>query len=437
MANPARTLTARGRTLTLDQWAAETGISKTTLCSRIDWLGWDAERALTTPVDRRFRRGGRPRSGAPRSAPRLREDAKGVAFARWRSFHRDHYRAFGPWGEPETLAAYRRFCAEWASGAFDAAPASDRPGAAVAVAELVLRWWKWADVEYRKLGKRTAAYHVARSVGRALADLYGTTPVDEFTPTALRAVRGSWVESGFARTTVNDYTGAAVRCFRWGAAHSLVPAGVVSALEAVEPLKAGRTAAPERSRRRPATDADVTATVAKLPDTTRGRMVAAMIQIQRLAGLRPQHLAEMRVGNLERTGEVWKYTPPAAGNKTLHVGKAPVFYFGPRAQALLAPFLAGKGPDDHVFVYLHGERPRRLPRDGYARAVAVAAEAAGVPHWTPHQLRHALATEVAARFASIDHAAAAIGDNAATAAAVYVHVDPRERAAIEVARAMG
>jgi integrase len=73
---------------------------------------------------------------------------------------------------------------------------------------------------------------------------------------------------------------------------------------------------------------------------------------------------------------------------------------------------------------------------GYARAVTAASRKAGAK-WTPHQLRHALATEVAAKFRSLEHAAAAIGDSEAVASAVYIHVDPRERAKIEVARLMG
>jgi integrase len=165
-----------------------------------------------------------------------------------------------------------------------------------------------------------------------------------------------------------------------------------------------------------------------------------MIRVQRLAGLRPQHVAEMRVCDLDRSGEIWRYTPPPAGTKTLHLDKRPAFYFGPRSQTVLLPFLAGKSGEDHVFTWTRaGKVPKvwRVSRLCYSKVVKTACEAAKVKPWTPHQLRHALATEVAARFSSIEHAAAAIGDSTATAAAVYVHIDPRERAAIEVARAMG
>lgn len=437
MSNPPRTLTANGRTLTLDHWSRETGLPKQTLCSRLDCLKWTPERAVTTPVNKQHRRGGRPRAGAPRPVPRLREDGKGQAIARWRSAGRDHFRTFGAWGSADAVAAYRRFAAEWATGAYDAAPATTAPGAVVYVGEIVAAWITHADREYRKLGKRTSEYGICRSACRALAELYATMPAADFTPAALRAVRDVWVKAGHSRGTCNGYATRIVRAFRWASGQSLVPPAVVATLEAVEPLKAGRTAAPDLPRRQAVADDVVAATVAKLPATARGETVRDMIAVQRLAGLRPQHITEMRVGDLDRAGEVWKYTPPPAGTKTLHLDRRPVFHLGPRAQLAILPLLSGKGSADHVFTYATGGRVRRISRAGYGLAIRAACEAAGVTPWTPHQLRHALATAVAERFQSIDHAAAAIGDNAATAAAVYVHVDPRERAAIEVARAMG
>ena len=135
----------------------------------------------------------------------------------------------------------------------------------------------------------------------------------------------------------------------------------------------------------------------------------------------------MRAGEVDRTGDVWRYTVGAA-NKNRHRGKKQVYYLGPKAVAALRPYLEGVAPADRVFA---------VGRMAYASAIAQAAVRAKVEPWAPHQLRHALATEVAARFRTLEHAAAAIGDSEAVAAAVYVHVDPRERAKIEVARLMG
>lgn len=47
-----RLLSFQGRSQSLTQWARETGISPASLKSRIS-LGWDVEKALTTPIDKR------------------------------------------------------------------------------------------------------------------------------------------------------------------------------------------------------------------------------------------------------------------------------------------------------------------------------------------------------------------------------------------------
>jgi hypothetical protein len=51
----ARYITFAGRTLTLMDWAKEVGIDYTALIRRID--RWGVERALTTPVETKFRNG--------------------------------------------------------------------------------------------------------------------------------------------------------------------------------------------------------------------------------------------------------------------------------------------------------------------------------------------------------------------------------------------
>jgi len=203
------------------------------------------------------------------------------------------------------------------------------------------------------------------------------------------------------------------------------------------PWNSSRYFSRRNSRNAWVTDEAVAAALEKLPDTDQGRVVRAMIQVQRAAGLRPQHLTEMRVCDVTRGPDVWRYVPPPAANKTLHLGKRSVFYFGPKSQVALSPYLAGRSGEDYVFGCVVDRVFKRMSRDNYHRCIQAACRAAGIAPWHPHQLRHALATAVAERFQSLAHAAAAIGDNPATAAAVYVHVDPSERARIEVARAMG
>lgn len=117
MPTPPRMLTLDGETRPITEWSRLKGIPVETIRSRLDILQWDATRALTTPADRRFRRGGRPRADAPRHVPKLREHKPtGRAFVRWRAAGKDHIRYLGAWGSEEAKTAYRRFSSEWTAG---------------------------------------------------------------------------------------------------------------------------------------------------------------------------------------------------------------------------------------------------------------------------------------------------------------------------------
>src|SRR5581483_1362637 len=110
-----RTITHAGITDSLAGWQARTRIPASTIKSRLD-AGWDVARALTTPPDRRFRKGGRHKAGAPRPCPTLREHASGQAYCRWSVGGKEQCRYFGVWGTAAATKAYRQFQVEWAAG---------------------------------------------------------------------------------------------------------------------------------------------------------------------------------------------------------------------------------------------------------------------------------------------------------------------------------
>lgn len=420
----AVSLTHEGKTLTVREWCALKGRNPRALLSRINRLGWSVARALDTPERQTCRRGGRHPASAPRLCPRLKRTKAGKAYCRWKAHGSSHERYFGPWGEPATNAAYRRFAAEWSAGTVT------EPALAggISVGALVMRWMDHVEREYVKDGKATSERSLAIAAARGINNHAGARFAADVTPADLRAVRNVWLARKLSLNTINSYHARMVRMFGWAVGESLVPVAVWQALKQVERLRPGRTTARDPEPRKPATDEQIAAALPHLsPSPRRQAALAAMVTLQRLTGMRPGEVCALAPGDLDRAADVWRYTVGAA-NKNRHRGKAQVYYLGPRAVAALTPFLVGVADDRPVF---------GIAAANYGKAVAVACVKAGCPHWTPHQLRHALATEVAERFRSLDHAAAAIGDTNATAQAVYVHVDPRERAKIEVARAMG
>ena len=222
---------------------------------------------------------------------------------------------------------------------------------------------------------------------------------------------------GWSRTYANRHTARIKFVFRWAASEELIPAAVADALATVEAVRKGRDGVRETEAVAPVDEAAVEQTLPHLPPP-----VAAMVRLQLLTGARGRELFGLRTRDIDRTGDVWEYRP--AGHKTAHHGHGRTIYFGPKAQAILAPFLS-LDPDRCLFrpadaLAWRNERqrqkrrtpltpsqraraeqaakhPRRNPkprygRTTYARAVARACAAAGAPHWHPHQLRHTAGT---------------------------------------------
>ena len=227
---------------------------------------------------------------------------------------------------------YRRVIAEWlSSGSPPPAAATVAPGMSnnPTVAELILAYWRHAEAYYRRPdGTPTAEPAKIKLALRPLRSLYAMTPAAEFGPKALKALRDSMVADGLCRRTANQRTGIVVRMFRHAVENELIPPTVHEALTAVKGLKAGRSGARESKVVRPVADADVDAI---RPFVT--RQVWALVELMRLTGMRSGEAVIMRSADIDRSGEVWAYTP--SRHKTEHHGRRRTIYLGPKARAIV------------------------------------------------------------------------------------------------------
>lgn len=433
-----RTLTYLGRTQTIPAWARELGIPENTIRSRLDKLGHTVEQALGNPSDARFRPSGAPDaiSFAPPAPPKLRRDKQGTAFVRWTDpvTKKRRVRKFGQWGDPDAVRAYRTWAAEWM--AVGSEPVGE--GEQISVARLIVRYLEYAELHYRKHGRATSEVAGIRAALRVVNDLYGATAAAEFAPTRLLAVQQQWVTRGLALTTCNDYLRKVTRCFSWGVSRSLILAAVADALTHVQPLSAGRSKAPVTAPKRSASDADLLAALPHLhPDPERQETLEAILRLQRLTGMRPGEVLELRACDLDRAAEPWLYRP-RSGGKTLHLEKPRRVYLGPQARALLVPWLLRANGTEFVFRLAAYRGGRDIPvRLEFLRfRLAEACRVVGVPVITPHQIRHTFATELHRQYEDDELVAAAIGDTAEVTRRVYVD-DPADAAAKRIAEAVG
>ncbi|MCK4998447.1 MAG: site-specific integrase, partial [Anaerohalosphaera sp.] len=286
-------------------------------------------------------------------------------------------------------------------------------------------------------GEPTAEVKRIEYSTKPLAKLFATLPVEEFGPLKLKEVRQYMIDTQLARKTINDRISCIKRMFRWAASEEIVPASTYHALQTVEGLKRGRSGVKETSRVLPVPENHVRAI---LPYTT--PVVAAMIELQLLTGMRSTELCIIRPTDLETSGKVWFYRP--GENKTQYLDKQDqkIICIGPRGQEILKPFLKRKltvfcfSPEESEQMRNEIDKNRpfadRYDRKTYRKAVQFAikkAQRSGVKignqlvmMWTPHQLRHTATTRAAKEF-GIEIAKAATGHAHISTTQIYAERD--------------
>lgn len=165
-------------------------------------------------------------------------------------------------------------------------------------------------------------------------DLYGSSPAAEFGPLKLQAARQRLVESGsLNRRTVNDRVLRIRAAFAWGVAQELAPASVPQALACVKSIRLGDE--PELRERRKVSGVADDHVDAVLPFLS--EQVGAIVELMRLSGARCAEIVKLRPCDVNQTREPWIFQP--AKHKTAHRGKSRSIAFGPKARAILRPWL--------------------------------------------------------------------------------------------------
>jgi integrase len=376
----------------------------------------------------------------------------------------------GPYGTAECKARYLRAIADWeANGRRPAPPSNPEPPPGsndLTVNELLLAYRQFAASYYVKDGVPTTEQRNIKLSIRPLREMFGHVVVAEFSPPQLKAVRQAFIDADLCRNEVNKRTRRIIRLFGWGVEEGLVPAAVHWALKAVRGLKKGRSGVRESRPVKPVADEVVDATLPHLSPQVR-----AMVELQRLTGMRPQEVCGLRTCDIDTTGPVWIYAPDR--HKTQHHGKERRVRIGPRAQAILKPWLRA---EPTAFLFSPKEameqkwaemrrnrktpvqpsqrsrkqaKPQRSPGDryevsSYDHAIVYGIRRANkeakkhgrpkIPHWHANQLRHAAATRLRREF-GIDVARAVLGHSSVMPTQVYAEQD--EAKAMEAMERVG
>lgn len=284
-----------------------------------------------------------------------------------------------------------------------------------------------------------------------MLEIYGSQPAKNFGPVALRAVRHVWIERNLSIATINSYVGNLRRMFQWGVSHQMVAPETLQALQAVQGLRKGRGVGKDPKKRSTVEQAAIDAV---LPHLT--KPLRAIVELLLLTGARPSEILQLRRRDIDATGPVW--VAVLRDHKMSYREQDRRLFFGPRAQTVLKPFLLRPDAD---FLFSPKEsvkeraswaeghrRPNQKPNPtktdrtlndhydhvGLRKAIERACKTAGVPKWTPYQLRHTAATRIEAT-ADWEVARAILGHSSVDTTQIYVHRD--SKAAIAFAHVHG
>ena len=201
-------------------------------------------------------------------------------------------------------------------------------------------------------------------------------------------------------------------------------------------------------------------------------MLRAMVQLQRLLGMRPSEII-MRVGDIDRSKNngLWYYLP-GSYKTARYVGKI-IFPLGKPEQELLMPYLEGKKPESAVFSPRTAQDERNAEkrenrktkispsqlarneeraakpsrygefynRDSYRQAIDYAIERGNrllpedeqIPHWYPYQLRHSASSATELEHSDED-AQALLGHRTVNMTKRYTHTQLKRREAMALNR---
>ena len=349
--------------------------------------------------------------------------------ARVRIRGKTHY--LGKFGSKASREKYRQLIAEMSL------PPSPAPDGELTVLELVNLFWADCKTRYVKDGKPTSEI---RNYGYALApvlSLYGLEIVSNFGPRALLACRAELIRKGFVRRRINQHVYRIRRCFQWGVGRELVSETTWRALLAVEGLRKGQSQVSDRAPIGPVPDEHVW----KIEPFV-SPQVWAMVQLQFWSGCRPQEATLIRACDLNMSGKIWEYRPPT--HKTEHYDRTRIIFVGPKAQAVIRPFLSLDldrplfRPCDAREAWIAGVRkrdqtpsrirkPLRTAREQYTvatygYAIRRACKRAEIPNWSPNQLRHAAATRIRRQF-GLEASQVVLGHAHANVTQIYAERD--------------
>ena len=346
----------------------------------------------------------------------------------------------GPHGTKASKLEYDRVIGEWlANGRM--LPSQRNEHESITIAQLSALYLRFAMSYYVKNGKQTNEVSCIKAALKYLNESYSTTVANEFGPLSLEAVREQIIAAGNSRSDINKTVNRIRRMFKWGVTKELLHVQINQALATLPGLKKEKTNAKEPDPILPVDTATVEATLKYAP-----QIIQDMVRFQLLTGCRPGEVRTLRPCEIDRpTGDktdspsVWRYRPES--HKMEHKGRDRIILIGPKAQAILLPYLL-RDENDVCF-----EKPTggSFARWNYSEKINQACDKAfpapkGTTgdalkewrkehRWAPNRLRHSRATDIRQKY-GLEASQAVLGHSNADVTQIYAERDIEKAAMI-------
>jgi integrase len=280
-------------------------------------------------------------------------------------------------------------------------PQGDKPQPGLSLAKMIRAFLEY--VYEREQGEKRSVFGTDYYALKPLAETHGAMPAASFGPKLLKQWQADMANRRLSRRYISTCISVIKTAFKWAASEELIPAEVYHALVTVSGLSPGKSNAKEPRKKLPVPMSYVLAIVPHVSAN-----VAAMIQVQALTGCRSRSICMARPSQFTREGDLLLWRPR---HKTERLAGEIVLPIGPRAQAVLLPFLADQ-TERFIFAPRATKNCRRY-RDRYSSSSYREMVKRGIellnkelaktctpalPHWSPHQLRHAKGHAVRAAY---------------------------------------
>ena len=357
------------------------------------------------------------RKRRPRSKNGVSKDEAGV-FIRYNG--KTVWRKLGDWEAPDIEAKYRQLKNELEDNGGNPELSDENTLAFLFEFYLKERAWQLS---------RTDACHLRLIISLVL-EIFPDCPISKFTAMSFRHVRKHVAEVGMSRKPMpwsRNYANKLLKyiktIFNWGVSYDLVPPEIAAKVASVPAISERESDLEERAKVVEVPDHVVRQTLPFLPP-----VVADMVKVQRGACMRPKEVRELRVGDIDKTGEIWMIRTDQ--HKTARFGVKRFIAFGVAEVKILRRRCENKTDDDFVFSprdamlenWAERAAARKTPmmpsqrlraetraqkkldkighfyspntyRQSISDAIKKAARAGiPIPHWHPYQLRHASVT---------------------------------------------